>query len=217
MHFVPKNRIIIVDGMPGSGKSTTAAYIAEQLTAINIDHTLFLETSPDNPLFINTPAINSLRADEEAEEFTAKVIDLYSNFVKVHKEKQAVAIIESLIYQGIVSVALFKGMQESRVRDLAKRIIEILKEMNPEFVFYVQVDSEKNWRRICEIRGPEFAKICGLHSDADFQRAAQGWSYTQEIFCELLKEWEIPALVIKNSDYNWDEHYDNIRGFLGLD
>lgn len=212
-----KNRIIIVDGMPGSGKSTTAAFISEKLTALNIDNKLFLETSPDNPLFINTPAINSLSSDEESEDFTSKVISLYSNFVEEYNEKQSVVIIESLIYQGIVSVALFKGMKENKVKDLAERIIEILKGMNPEFVFYVQVDAEKNWRRICEVRGPEFAKICGLHSDADFQRAAQGWSYTQDLFCELLNEWHIPTKVIKNSDNNWDEYYKIIRSFLRLD
>lgn len=102
----------------------------------------FSLTSSDNPLFINTPAINSLSSDEESEDFTSKVISLYSNFVEEYKEKQSVVIIESLIYQGIVSVALFKGMKENKVKDLAKRIFEIMNGMNPEFVFYVQVDAE---------------------------------------------------------------------------
>ncbi|GGG69687.1 hypothetical protein [Paenibacillus radicis (ex Gao et al. 2016)] len=212
------SRIIIVDGMPGSGKSTTAEFISEKLNAMNFDHTLFLETSPNNPLFINTPAIVSLSTDDEADEFTTKVTARYADFVERYKEQQTVIIIESLIYQGILSVALFKGMQENKVKALAKRIIEILKEgMSPEVVFYFQEDAEKNWRRICEVRGPEFAKICGLHTDEDFKRAAQGWSYTQDIFCELLNEWNIPSKIIRNSDYSWDEYYKGISNFLRLE
>ncbi|WP_042161214.1 hypothetical protein [Paenibacillus gorillae] len=212
------NRIIIVDGMPGSGKSTTAEFIAGKLNAMNIDHILFLETSPDNPLFINTPAIDSLSTDEQADEFTTKVTTLYADFIERYKEQQTVVIIESLIYQGILSVALFKGMQENKVKTLVKRIIEILKEgMSPEVIFYFQVDAEHNWRRICEFRGPEFAKNCGLHTDEDFKRAAQGWSYTQDIFCELLNEWNIPSKIIRNSDYSWDEYNKEICEFLQID
>ncbi|NIK78837.1 broad-specificity NMP kinase [Paenibacillus castaneae] len=59
------SRLIIVDGMPGSGKSTTASFISDSLTALHIKNKLFLETSPHNPLFINTPAIDSLSSDEE--------------------------------------------------------------------------------------------------------------------------------------------------------
>ncbi|OPA77408.1 hypothetical protein BVG16_13180 [Paenibacillus selenitireducens] len=211
------NKIIIVDGMPGSGKSTTASFIAEQLSSLHINNKLFLETSSDNPLFINTPALHSLSSEKDSEEFSSRVISLYLNFVEEYKEKETVIIIESLIYQGIFSVALFKGMKVNQVIALAQRIIEILDVMNPMFIFYVQKDAEKNWRRICDIRGMEFAKICGLHTDVDFQKAAQGWTYTQSLFKGLLQSWKTPSMIIENVDYAWDDYYRDIRSFLKLD
>ncbi|WP_208414697.1 hypothetical protein [Paenibacillus castaneae] len=105
-------------------------------------------------------------------------------------------------------------MKENKVKALAKRIIEIIYSMNPIFIYYFQVNVEGNWRWICDVRGSEFAKVCGLHSDADFQRAAEGWSYTQDLFCELLKEWAIPTKIIRNVDYNWDEYMKEISEFL---
>lgn len=39
---------------------------------------------------------------------------------------------------------------------------------------------------------------------------------TQNLFCELLNEWNMPALIINNSEYKWNEYNEKIASFLNL-
>jgi thymidylate kinase len=209
-------KLIIIDGMPGSGKSTTADIISERLNSLNINNLLFLETSEGNPLFINTPAMISLSDDDAADQFIEMVKTIYTNFVQKNLLGDEVVIIESVIFQGIVSVSLLKGLNPKKLLELTHFIEQTIAPLKPSLIYYYQMDVEKNWRRICDIRGADFANFCGLHTDEDFQRASNAWSETQEFVISVINNWSIPKLIIENLDYTWGEYINNIEVFLQL-
>jgi hypothetical protein len=208
-------KLIIVDGMPGSGKSTAAEMISQRLSTLKISNELFLETTKGNPLFINTPAFPSLKDEIEANRFIDVVKDKYSAFM--HSQEQGkIFIVESVIFQGIVSVTRFKGIDQNKLLDLVSFLQAILRPLNPSLIYFYQEDVEKHWRWICELRGAKFAKSCGLLSDGDFVRAAKGWSEAQAFSCSIINEWSIPKMTIRNSKYSWNEYEDQIHNFLDI-
>jgi thymidylate kinase len=207
-------RIIIIDGMPGSGKSTTAGLVSERLKGLNVTNLLFQETTEGNPLFFNTPVLGSLQEEEKADKFIAIIHSLYSNFIQDYTSRDEVIIIESVIFQDIISCAFNMGMDRNKLLELARVIQESLAPFRPVLIYFYQLDIEKNWRYICRIRGSEFTNSCNLHTDEDFQRAALVWTRAQDFVVSIINNWDIPKLMIRNRDYKWSEYMENAYEFL---
>lgn len=68
---------------------------------------------------------------------------------------------------------------------------------------------------ICNIRGPEFTQDrCGLYTDNDFIEAGHFWTKNQDFIFNIVQEWEIPKLIIKNEKYNWEDYENKVNHFL---
>jgi thymidylate kinase len=208
-------KLILVDGMPGSGKSTTGKLISEKLNELKIPNRFFHELDDKHPLRIYDRQFTSFTITEEAEWFAAKVKQLFSDFVKGRIENNEVTIMESYVFQNTIGFAFNMQMDQKRILDLANTIQIILSQLQPVLIYYYQVNVEQNWRWICEIRGPEFTQNrCGLYCDEDFIEAGKFWTRNQEFVFDIVQNWKIPKLIIKNKDYQWEEYRDRIYDFL---
>jgi hypothetical protein len=125
-------------------------------------------------------------------------------------------IIESVIFQGIVCITQFKGINKGRLLKLVHFIQETISVMNPVLIYYYQVEVEKNWRWLCSVRGDEWAKQVGLTTDERFRKAAFAWSKSQEVCNSIFNEWNIPKLIIKNKNYLWQNYLNRILSFLQI-
>jgi thymidylate kinase len=208
-------KLILIDGMPGSGKSTTGKLISERLNEFNISNRFFHEQDDKHPLRIYDRQFTSFTISEEEEWFVAKVKQLFNDFVKERIENNEVTIMESYIFQNTIGFAYNMQMNPEGILDLTKTIQIILSKLQPVLIYYYQVNVEQNWRWICEIRGPEFTQNrCGLYCDEDFIEAGKFWTRNQEFVFDIVQNWKIPKLIIKNKDYQWEEYRDRIYDFL---
>jgi thymidylate kinase len=210
-------KLILVDGMPGSGKSTTGKLISDRLNEFNISNRFFHEQDDKNPLRIYDRQFTSFSISEEAEWFAAKVKQLFSDFVEERIENNEVTIMESYVFQNTIGFAYNMQMNSESILDLTKTIQIILSKLKPVLIYYYQVNVEQNWRWICEIRGPEFTQNrCGLFTNEDFIEAGKFWTRNQDFVFNIVQHWEIPKLIIKNKDHQWEEYRDRIYKFLNL-
>jgi thymidylate kinase len=210
-------KLILVDGMPGSGKSTTGKIIQERLEQQSIPARFYHELEENHPLRIYDRKFTSFTIAEEAEWFEAKVKELFHRFVREQASAKEIAIVESYIFQDTIGFAYNMGMEHSKIRSLMASIQGVLQELHPVLIYFFQEHVEQNWRWICNIRGPEFTQErCGLFTDEDFVKAGEFWSANQEFVYQIVQEWEIPKLVIRNKDYRWDEYIREITEFLQL-
>jgi thymidylate kinase len=210
-------QLILINGMPGSGKSTTGEYIRDQLNNLRIPNQFYHELAENHPLRIYDRQFTSFTITEEAEWFVDKVKQLFSQFVQDRLKGREVAIIESYIFQDTIGFAYNMGMERDLLLELMESIKNILQELNPVLIYYYQENVEKNWRWICEVRGPVFAQErCGLYTDDDFIKAGEFWSANQEFVYEIVRHWNIPKIVIRNREYLWEEYLREIMGFLEL-
>ncbi|QJD83285.1 hypothetical protein [Cohnella herbarum] len=211
-----KTKLIIIDGIPGSGKSTTGSFISERLNESKIPNRFYHELEDNHPLRIYDKQFNSFTILEEAEWFAAKVEQLFSDFINDKLDREEITIMESYVFQDTIGFAFNMQMEEQRLLDLTKKIQSILSRLDPVLIYFYQVNVEQNWRWICEIRGPEFTQgVCGIHTDNDFVEAGKFWTINQDFVFKIVQEWDISKLIIRNENYKWDEYKDRIIDFLG--
>lgn len=210
-------KLIIIDGIPGSGKSTSSQMLAEKLTNANIPNRFYSETEENHPLCIYDCALGDLESKTEAIWFKNRVIELFRAFVDARSHVAEVTIIESWLFQDHLGVALFSGMDMTLLNELAQDLRDILRPLDPAIIYYYQVDVEKNWRWTCDFRGPEFMQDrCALYTDSDFKRAGEEWSRVRDFSCTVINDWGFPRLIIRNEQQEWDRYNQQILDFLQL-
>ena len=206
------HKLIIVDGIPGSGKSTLSEMISKELTKQEINNIFYHELTENHPLFIYERKFTSFKNEGEAEYYFNRVIELFNRFVESHKNESEVIIIESVLFQDTISFAYNMGMNWLKIEELFRKLVDILRSMNPILIYFYQINVRRNWEILGKIRGAKW--IPSLHTQEGLDEAERDWKPNQEFIKSLIEEWEIPKLIIENKDYLWEQYNERTKGFL---
>jgi len=207
-------RLLIIDGIPGSGKTTTATRIYNCLTSQGIRARCLLEQAENHPLLPSMEQYYALNTDEGADAFIRQLVDRYSRFVEEQlSSSEDIVIIESVLFQDIVSVSHLQGMNIAQLQSFTQSLQQLLMPLNPHLIYYYHTDVEGQWRYICGIRGNEWGPV-SFQSDDDFVQAGEVWSASQAFVRAAIDAWSIPKLIIENKDYAWAEYDARIDSFV---
>lgn len=207
-------RLLIIDGIPGSGKTTTATRIYNRLTSQGIRTRCLLEQAENHPLLPPMEQDYALNTDEGADAFIRQLVDRYSQFVEEQlSSSEDISIIESVLFQDIVSVSHLQGMNIAQLQSCTESLQLLLMPLNPHLIYYYHADVEGQWRYICGIRGNEWGPV-SFQSDEDFVQAGEVWSASQAFVRAAIDAWPIPKLIIENKDYAWAEYDARIDSFV---
>lgn len=210
--YIMTHKLIIVDGIPGSGKSTLSEMISKELAKQEINNIFYHELTENHPLFIYERKFTTFKDEEEAEYFLNRVVELFNSFVESHKNESEVIIIESVLFQDTLSFAYNMGMNRLKIEELFRKLVDILRNMNPILIYIYQLNVRRNWEILGKIRGVEW--IASLHTQEGLDEAERDWKPNQEFIKSLIEEWEIPKLIIENKDYLWEEYNERTKEFL---
>jgi nucleoside-triphosphatase THEP1 len=213
--LTPRRRLIIIDGMPGSGKTTCANMLSDRLTARGIPNRCIPELEENHPLiFYGLNFQDYLGSEAEQDELIRLIRDRYRAFVRERLEAaEAVTIIESVMLQDTINILHHMGMDVGKLRDLASGLARILEPLRPVLIYYYHLDTEAHWRFICGVRGNEWGPV-SLRTDEEFRQAGELWGGSQSFVRSFVDAWDIPKLVIENRDYRWDEYTRRIMPFI---
>ncbi|OAB28383.1 hypothetical protein PMSD_22960 [Paenibacillus macquariensis subsp. defensor] len=208
------HKLIIVDGIPGSGKSTLSEMISNELSKQEIKNIFYHELTKDHPLFVHERKFTTFKDQGEAEYYFNRVIELFNRFVELHKNEPEVIIIESIVFQDTLSFAYNMGMELPKIEELFNLLVDILSRLNPVLIYIYQLNVRRNWEIIGKIRGVEW--IPSLHTQEGLDEAERDWKPNQEFIKSLIEEWQIPKLIIENKDYLWEQYTERTKEFLGV-
>ncbi|MEC0094186.1 hypothetical protein [Paenibacillus macquariensis] len=157
-----RHKLIIVDGIPGSGKSTLSEMISNELNKQEIKNIFYHELTKDHPLFIHERKFTTFEDQGEANYYFNRVVELFNRFVDLHKNEPEIIIIESILFQDTLSFAYNMGMERPKIEELFNLLVDILNRLNPVLIYIYQLDVRINWEMMGEIRGVEW--IPSLHT-----------------------------------------------------
>jgi nucleoside-triphosphatase THEP1 len=230
---VRDTKLILIDGLPGSGKSTTARFLGDTLARRGVAVRCFLETAPDHPLNVGGslhPAGGTTGAELFAHYTPGSYIDesvgRWRAFVEAAERANAVHVAESYPYQNAVRVLLQMDAELDRMRTYAAEVEQIVEPLRPVLIFLERRDTAGALRAIAEQRGTDWtAYLAELLSAAPYsqQRGLRGSdaavafiSAYKALVDELRSVSRMPALVLEDCGGQWEACHRRILEFLAV-
>jgi deoxyadenosine/deoxycytidine kinase len=210
-------KLILIEGLPGSGKSTTAEYLAGELQRRGIHSRWFHEMDDDNP-------IADLPCD--VPDYQARMVEEWSRFVEQAQNNDSVTVLESRFWQ---NTALFMYMGTYSVEEVTlfnDAVASVIQPLSPVLFYMAQKDVEAALRRLDTFRGKDWmeAAIEVTTKERWFQsRGLGGFDGWVKFFSEwttvadrLYDRLEFRKHRIHDPHQDWKQAYADMRSFLGL-
>ncbi len=220
-----ETKLILIDGITGSGKSTTAQFLAGQLRLNGIKAKWYHETEDSHPLAYSDD-VEVFSSDYERDKFLNTIPKLWKKFAKDAEKSDFVHIIESHLLQDTVRILFQNNLDEARILAFVKEIEDIIEPLNPALLYFKQMDVERSIRKVWKRRGEDwknwfvdsdiqtpFVKSSGLIGETGVIKL---WSEYQDFTDKLFEGYGFKKLSIDNSEGNWSTYRQQIMKFLNL-
>ncbi|HEU0292502.1 MAG TPA: hypothetical protein VFR47_07185 [Anaerolineales bacterium] len=225
------SHLIVFDGLPGSGKTTTGQWLtlllqqqglnARWLPEAEVSHPLWWYQHWDGaayqpPDFENTPI----------ETFIQNSLRKWKDFVDQAHTNAQLHVAESLFFQNAVAMFLMGGARPAMLFEYAQQVQAITQSLNPILIYFRQLDAAAALRKICTLRGQAFEDEL-IRNMERFpylcQRKLKGldgvtalWSEISQITDALFDEYRIRKLSIETSKGNWQAYQRLILDSLDI-
>jgi thymidylate kinase len=227
-------KLVLVEGPPGSGKSTTAQMLAEAISASGTACQCFLEWSADNPIVIG----DDLHLDEVVAFSIARedeVLGQWRKFARAQLARDLVTVLESRFWQTSIMLMYAAGHPLEGALESSQRIMDAIQGLNPVLIYFQIEDAhafilrtidikEKEWQRsgfestwaehvYKALEGQKWFTERGLCGLAGLVAFLEDWSRVTETLYDRLP---FPKIKIQNPHLDWALAMRQIHRFLDL-
>jgi hypothetical protein len=217
--------LILVEGMIGAGKSTTAAWLADWLSDRGEHAVAFPEFAPDHP--IRTRAVDRLRSvhpepvekpadigpDGLARDASVYEVRQWSRLAEDCARTQRTVVLEATFLQNSVLPAFVNGAPVAKVLEIARRIEHRVTAANPLLVYLRPTDIAAAVSAVHETRGEPWSSW-NLESVACLPwarereltgRAAVVGLYLawERVVDELFDRYPYPKVMVLDPQQDW--------------
>jgi len=224
-------RFIFVEGIMGSGKSTTAEFLTEHIQQHGIAARFLLEgptlEEPEHPLRVATefPHPNAIWLDLTVEEFIERSLQKWHTFVHTARQSASVTVCDGLLFHGNMTDVLLMNAEPQVLYQYVMQVIEYLHSLNPVIIYFYHSDIARAIRASCDERGSAWEAYqvnWKVASPYGMQRSLQGFDGLVQLYqnyraiCDdIFAELALPKLAICNEG-DWARYYWEILEFLQL-
>lgn len=229
-------KLILIDGLPGSGKTTTALTLAARLRQRDVATRCVLETGEeggDHPLNVGGPLHpagsamgTELFARYTVETYITESLHRWRSFVTVTERTSVVQIVESYPYQNAVRILLQMDAGAARMRAYVTSLERIVRPLRPVLVYFAHTNAAQALQTIATQRGPDWtAYAVELLTDCPYarRRDLHGFDGALALMAEytaLLDELRgvtrLPVLVLTDCNGRWQVCEQRILDYLNL-
>ena len=229
-----ETKLVLIEGPPGSGKTTTAQKLAAEISNSGQACQCFLEWSTNNPIAIGDDLhLGQVTASSMARE--ANMLQQWQQFAQARQSEELVTVMESRFWQTSMMLMYVAGHPIEGVLESNQRVAEAIQGLKPVLIHFVIDDLGAFAARTIQVK------------EQEWQRAGHKGSWAQHIFeafdsqkwftdrgltgltgtLAFLEEWGLvteklydrltfPKIKIRNPHKDWTLAMQQMRGFLGL-
>jgi hypothetical protein len=223
----------LVEGLPGSGKSTTAKYVARRLDEAHVPGRLLQEVEPDHPLNVGG-ALHPAGATTGEVLFERYTIDAYvaeslerwHAFVTSVSGLDTTSVLDSYPYQNAARVLLQMDAPLSLIQAYIARVEAIARPLAPVLVYLRTQPTPEAVGAVARGRGEAWTAYaiqvitnCPYAHHRQLTGAPGAVALLAAyaaVLDKLLQQSTIPHLKLEGCGHNWDDCYAQLDAFLSL-
>jgi adenylate kinase family enzyme len=219
---VRDTKIILVEGMPGTGKSTASQFIYRQLCANHFPSYWYHEECSAHPVRLSYDRQRHLSWSEYRDD----AMSLWSSYVGELQSRNQIAVLDASILQNHVRSMLLFDCERNSILDLVGRIESVLAPLHPLWIYLKPTDVERNFRDVVEVRGEHLLDLwVKSHDQFPYARRAREsgfpgfiafWQEFGEISDRVFNDLAIPKLQQSVSFDDGDARFSELLDFVGL-
>lgn len=207
-----KTNLIIVEGLPGSGKSTTAAMIANELSRRNKKVVCVDEGAGEHPADFADYDFPDFETERE------KILGKWRSFVQ-STDKDTIYVFNCIFLQNPMCETMMRfGMSEKSSLNYISEIADIIRPLNPVVIYIDQPDVKSAIDSVLDERGNDWLNaVIDYHTSQGYGKQNNLSGYDGYIRC--LEERKIRELNILKSldiDYYTISQDMRVEEFIGL-
>ncbi|MFB9277605.1 hypothetical protein [Cohnella cellulosilytica] len=214
-----KKKIILVEGIPGSGKSTFARFLSNQFERNGFTCRLFLETTYDHPIIESTGYTDHSLFLEAYYERWAKFLNNFPD--------EEIVLMESAFFQSPIVHLLHKDVDREIIKTLISKVGNRLNQEECRLIYFYQQDAPTAIHKMIEIRGGR-EYLVRKHNEYGnepyfINRKEQGpeshiafFLEYSRIAAEIIHEINVSAEIIENSSGDYGLYQKQILEKLNL-
>jgi hypothetical protein len=215
------SRLVIVEGIMGSGKSTTVLRIADRLTASGVSVRGITEgTSPHPIRFDWDVPWADMPATQLAKSSAARWC-AYANSVSM---SESITVVDGQLFHGNLTSLFLLDADISLIRGYVHDVVAAIKPLRPLLIYFHQDDVDRAVRAIGAERGDAWVTYqvdWKLASPYAVRRGLAGLDGLIELYRDyrrltdrLYTELDIPKISIENSAKEWAKYEQTIDSIL---
>jgi hypothetical protein len=224
-------KLIVVDGLSGLGKSTTAQWLELQLRRRALDARWLWEADVPHPLHWwphwDGTAYRAPDFERVAPQaFMAASLERWEAFVTQARQSDMVVVAEAALLQLGTGMLLQGDARPAELYTYAREVQRIAGRLRPLLIYFRHADVASHLRRICALRGPAFTGelIANMERTPYLRRRnlrgldglAPLWVETQAIADQVVAHTTLPTLTIETSAADWAGERQAICAWLGI-
>jgi len=223
-------KLILIEGMSGSGKSTMAHYLSRQFDQHDIKHTWWYEEDKWHPLYPFYDAVSmqqlldTLATDKRSIAIDA-ALELWQQFADSLQSSDDIVILDGCLF-GYLTWTLFPlNVPLAEIQAYLTRVEQIISPLNPCLIYLYQQNIANACRKKCQRRGIEEESIIRQATKSLYgkRRNLQGfdgmvryWIDYRHLIDTNFLEIGFAKLSIENSASEWLNYQQRVLDFLDL-
>ena len=215
-------KLIFLEGLPHSGKSSTAQWLKRGLAQNVVPCRLFLEGASTHP-------IHSWRGPdmENPEKFVHKSMENWTRFAERAQVLSEITIFDALLLIGFARVLMGFRQPPEEIGRLVERVLKITEGLQPVMIYFHHTDPVAHIIGLCRKRGMKWglanmarAVLLTPYAMAQKMEGTRGmmafWSRLQDLTNGLYGNLSIPRISIGNPSDDWRKTHTRISEFMEI-